>query len=351
MSIGTQPPETDMLIPLPPAGERWDPHTVHTYYFGFSVPEAAIGGVAYVRLQPGFPLVGGGVGIYQGTDNVRPLDVEHLNWWMTMPYPTLDGGTILRMDNGLSLEFVRPGEEVRLRYESRDGKTSFDLRQVGVTPLVARGSLMPALEGAMDPVHAPGGFEQFMHVTGELVVNGERHDVDCVNVRDRSWRQLRPEAQGIVDIPPLGWTPVCFPEAGLAFNAFSFEPPDTDPAWGGMYDVSAEGPFHQGAPYVVRDGVISRIVRVERNVLEYHPATFQAVRQEVVAVDEGGQELRFHGTAVASASLPMWHNIAFVDSVFRWEDDHGRVTHGSYQECWFDSYQRAIKGRAGRTSA
>ncbi|WP_040600198.1 DUF7064 domain-containing protein [Patulibacter medicamentivorans] len=342
----TQAPETDLLIPLPADGETWDPHTVHTHFLGFSVPEAQIGAVVYFRYQPAFPLLGGGVGIYQGTSNVRPLDVEHLNWWNTMPYSQFEDGR-LSAANGLTLEVVVPGEELRVRYESRDGRTSFDVTQLGVSPLVARGSLMPALEGGTDPAQLPGGSEQFMHVTGRLTLNGEHHDVDCVSIRDRSWRQLRPEGQGFVDMPPLGWTPLHFGD-DLALNAFSFEPPHTDPAWAGLFDVPVDGPFHQGHPYVIRNGEISPIARVERNVLEYHPQTFQAVRQELLTVEEDGRELRFEGRAVASASLPMWHNIAFVDSVFRWQDELGRVAHNSYQECWFDTYQREIKKRADR---
>jgi hypothetical protein len=343
-----QDPLTDLHLPVPAAGEEWDPHTVHTYYFGLSVPEAALGVVVYYRFQPAFPLVGGGVGIYRGTGNVRPLDVEHLNWWMTMPWPRWDGN-VLRTANGLELEVVRPGEEIAIRYASRDGRTSIDVVQRAVTPLTARGSLMPALEGGSDARRQPGGSEQFMHVTGTLVVDGERHDVDCFNVRDRSWCQTRPEAQGIVEIPPLGWTPICF-GPDLALNAFSMEPPDTDPAWTGLYDVPADGPFHQGAPYVVRGDEIRAVTSVRRDVLEYHPLTLQAARQVLEVRDEAGEEYRFEGSAIASASLPMWHNIAFVDSVFRWEDASGRTTHASYQECWFDRYQRARRATPAATA-
>ena len=40
MSIGTHPPETDLLLPVPESGEQWDTHLIHTHYFGFSIPEA-----------------------------------------------------------------------------------------------------------------------------------------------------------------------------------------------------------------------------------------------------------------------------------------------------------------------
>ena len=33
---------------------------------------------------------------------------------------------------------------------------------------------------------------------------------------------------------------------------------------------------------------------------------------------------------------------------YRWEDEQGRVTHCTYQEVWFDRYQRAVKARSRR---
>ena len=61
MPMPTQPPESDLILPLPGPGESWDHHTIHTHYFGFAVPEAAIGVFAYIRYQPTFPLSQGGI--------------------------------------------------------------------------------------------------------------------------------------------------------------------------------------------------------------------------------------------------------------------------------------------------
>lgn len=58
------------MLPLPGAGDAWDPHTVHTHYFGFSVPEAAIGAFLYVRYMPVYRQCHGGVAIFRGLDNV-----------------------------------------------------------------------------------------------------------------------------------------------------------------------------------------------------------------------------------------------------------------------------------------
>jgi len=45
------------------------------------------------------------------------------------------------------------------------------------------------------------------------------------------------------------------------------------------------------------------------------------------------------------AALPAWPNLTFRDSVYRWETEDGRVTHCTYQEIWFDKFQRAMKAK------
>jgi hypothetical protein len=345
--IATHPNETDLILPLPGQGETWDPHTIHTHYFGFSVPEAAIGAFLYVRYQPAFPLCQGGVAIFRGHDNVELLDMAHLNYEMTMPWPSIDGATITTA-NGLSIEFLEPGRVARITYDSGDG-TSVDVVQTAVTPLLARGHVMPGEEHASDPSLAPGGSEQFMHCTGTLVLDGETFAVDCFTPRDRSWRQTRVERRGAVPVPPVCWTPMYFGD-DLIFNQISIEAPDADPGWRGIYDVPSDRPTHHFA-WLHRDGETRAITRVRRQVLERHPATFAALRQEVEAEDEAGVVYRFAGSAIASASLPAWPNTSFHDSVYRWEDEQGRATHATCQEIWFDRYQRAIKSAARSASA
>jgi hypothetical protein len=84
---------------------------------------------------------------------------------------------------------------------------------------------------------------------------------------------------------------------------------------------------------------------VRRNVLERHPELFAATRQEIEAEDERGAVHRFNGQAIAMAAIPAWPNVTFRDSVFRWEDEQGRVAHATYQEIWFDAYEREMHSR------
>lgn len=350
MSLVTEAAETDLILPRPAAGESIHPYTVHTHYFGFTVPEAGIGAYLYARYMPAFGLSQGGPTIFRGMDNAALLDAAHHDYRATMPWPQVDGGRIT-FDSGYVIDVVTPGEAIELSYRSPDGAVSFQLEQRAVTPLVKRGHIVPGEDDHHDdPSRRHGGTEQFMRCTGELRLHGDRFDVDCFAVRDRSWNQVRTEEPGGArPSPPIGWSPAYFGE-DLAFNVTSFEARDTDPAWAAVYGEDEVPPDTPTSYYkwLVRDGELREIVDVRRDVLEYHPVLNVAVRQELELVEATGERHRFSGRALSATPMHSWPNIAFCDTVHRWEDERGRVTHCTYQEIWWDRYQRA--SRASRAS-
>ncbi len=341
-----QPGSTDLHLPSAEPGEVLDPYTVHTYYFGMTVPAAGIGVFTYLRAQPGFPLSQGGLVAFRGLDNVSLLDAEYHDYRATMPWPQVDGN-VIRTVGGLTITVEVPGEVLRVQYVSPDGTTSMDVVQRAISPLFARGHIVPGEEdhhGAAAAHRAPGGIEQFMHATGELVLRGERHAVDCLAVRDRSWMQIRTEAPGGAKrTPPIGWTPISFGE-DFSLNVTSVEHPDTDPAWMGLYELPEGAPLHYSG-WLSHKGELRGITAVRRNVLEYHPTQFAAVRQELEVTDDAGEVHTFTGEAIAMSAMHSWPNVAFHDSVYRWTDRNGRSTHCTYQEIWFDDYQRAMNAR------
>jgi hypothetical protein len=203
------------------------------------------------------------------------------------------------------------------------------------------------------PYH-PGGFEQFMHYTGEVVVNGAAHAVDSYDVRDRSWHQLRTERQDAVLAPPVCWTPMHFGADGedtLTLHHVGFEAPEHKPLWTEVYrDFPAEkiAPL-SGWLYSAKEDEALRVVRTRRHILEHHPVTFMPIRQELEVEDERGRVLSFHGEAQSAALLPAWPNTNMRGAVYRWTDESGRVCHSLTQELWFDRWHRAMAER--RTAA
>ena len=340
MVLAAHPGETDLLIPMPGTGEQWDPHRIHTHYFGFSVPEARIGAFLYIRYQPEFRSCHGGVCIFAGHDNVALTDIEHLDYQIAMPWPSVRGNTITTA-NGFGIEILDPGREIRLTYTSADGATSFDVVQRALTPLVARGHIMPGEELHHDALaQQAGGSEQFMHAVGELTLNGSTYRIDCHAPRDRSWNQVRDETY--VPTPPLGWTPMYF-GPDLSLSQISFEPLDTDPHWAGLYEVGDRPSHHFG--WIQRGDETRAIASVRRSVSDTHPRNFIPLRQDLIITDERGEGYQFHGETIASAPLPAWPNSLFYDSVIRWTDEAGRVTHATSQGIWMADYQRAMTAR------
>ena len=341
MKVSTQPPETDLILPTPD-GADWDGLTIHTHYFGFSIPQQALSAFIYLRAQPVYGLCSGGVCLFRGLDNQRPLDCEHIDYRNTMPWPTMTANSFTTQ-NGLRIEFTEPGSAVDVSYRSIERDVSFDLRLTAITSLLVRGHVMPGEERDSVRAAAPGGSEQFMHCTGTLTLGEANYSVDCYPIRDRSWRQVRTEAPN--DYPPVGWTPMCF-GPDLMFNQVGFEDPagDPPPIWKSHFTLPADGPLHYFG-YVVVDGEERQLTSVQRTVLERHPDIGGATRQVVVARDEVGVTHIFHGEALAMAHLPSWPNNTFIDSLYRWTDAVGRVAHCTYQETWYQRFQHVLKTR------
>jgi hypothetical protein len=327
-----------LVVPLPSPGDDWDPHTIHTHYFGIEIPEAEIGAFIYFRYMPYFPLCQGGPIIYRGMNNLTTTDAAFHDYEITMPWPQIEGNRIT-MANGLSVEFDEPGSHCRLEYASTDGRTRLDVEARAVTPLKARGHVVPGEETHTG--QNSGGTEQFMRYTGELVLHGERHEVDCVMPRDRSWRQVRSESRDANLHPPVSWTPIYFGE-DFAFNQVGIEAPDTHPAWEGLYEVPEGAPTHHFA-WISVGGEIREVTSVRREVTKVHPLLFAPLQMTIDADDETGEHHRFTGDAIAFCPIMMWPNISAFDSIFRWRDDDGRIAHGTVQTMHVEAFSHRMK--------
>jgi hypothetical protein len=342
--IGTQPPESDLWLPLPEPGDSWDLHTRHTHYFGFSVAEAELGGFIYIHYKPTLGVSAGGVYVFRGTDNVCPLDMEYVDYYVTQPWPQVSGQTI-KTAAGLEIDFVEPGTKARVAYSSGDGRCDFEMIQTAISPLLVRGHIMPGEEQHHDdPAREPGGSEQFMRVEGEISLNGETWTMDPYAIRDRSWSQVRGERRGGVGVPPMGWTPMCF-DGELMLNQNGWEAPDGNPSWRGLYDVPADAPTHNWGWIFEAGGAPKRITRVRREVQEFHPRLHAATRCTMEVEDEDATVRGFTGRAYAMSVMPAWPNVAGSIGVYRWEDEQGRTSDQTYQEVSFDRYFREMTRR------
>lgn len=283
--------------------------------------------------------------VFSGLDNVKPLDIDHCNYVNTMPYPEFSENHGMETKNGLRVEFTELGKTVRITYKSKDGTTHFDVTQEAATPLLVRGHVFPSEAEATDPQQMPGGSEQYMTCEGHLTLNDVKHPVKCVSIRDRSWRQVRTEDE--VPYPPVGWSPIYF-GPHLSFNQVGY---DATQVWDSEFSIDKKKPCHYFA-WVLVNGIQREVVKVKREITKWHPQLYSAVEQTIEAEDDQGAQYKFKGEAVAMAHLPSWPNSVFIDSVYKWTNDGtGEVAFCTYQEAWFASYQRLMKGKISAEGA
>lgn len=344
-----QPPETDLWLPRPGPEDVWDPGLLHTYYFGLSVPDERIGGYLYLLHRPTLGISQGGVVLWQGDEADDLLDVAYVDYETAMPWPRIDGG-VIESANGLRIAFEEPGERCRITYTSADGETTVDVVQTGITPLLGRGHCVPGEELIRSAGSAAGGSEQMMHVTGELRLRGRSYAVDCRNLRDRSWNQVRTESRrrlaALPASPPIAATVLSFAD-GLVGNIISIEDPGENPGWEGLYDVDPTKPTHLYG-WLFDHGEEREIARVSRVVSERHPLFHTAHEQELVVDLVDGEQLRFRGETTSMCRMPAWPNAAFRVGTARWTDEAGRNCDNTYTEMWLDDvYQRALTARPG----
>lgn len=103
---------------------------------------------------------------------------------------------VLASPTGATIEVVEPGMVYGLRYADR--------KRVEVD-LTFRGLERPVpLRHGTPPYPAASHYDQIGHVTGQVLLDGERIAVDCYAMRDRSWGVRTERGYGRVGYTWLG---------------------------------------------------------------------------------------------------------------------------------------------------
>jgi len=278
-----------------------DPHPLwtETTWWGFAVPERALGGMVYTLFRPNLGVATVVVNVWDGTA-VEPWrsPYSRSQWHLPMPKADLDDLEV----GMLGIRCVEPLSAYQLTYA--DGAAvAFDLRVEGV--------MAPHNVAATD---AFGHFDQLCHVTGEATVGGEALVVDCLAVRDRSW-YVRDDLRSMRSGYTYGAV-----DAGEHFLAY------TRPAEGD--DVDGGDVF---GGYLVRDGEKADLVSGTRRVhgrRRGHPDNV-----DIEAVDSLGRSLAARGRVTASLASQSTPGMFAWMSIADWTID-GRPGHGEDHDVW-----------------
>lgn len=243
-------PSVDSLHAHPHSDDPWWNESA---WFGFSIPERAINGFFYFWHRTNMDLVAAGVAVWDEAGAHRD-DCLHYHWFHFNPSPEGADMFDFSLSNGMSASLVEPLSAYQLNYESP--ACSLDLLFKGASPAfdVSFGN-DPQGMGSVD--FGNFHYEQFGHVTGTLVIDGEEMAVDGHHVRDRSWGVRRPFLPNM-----RGGLDMCWISEDLAFCTTMVTPeqPTLEPT----ADALAYG-------MLLVDGVMSRPTAGERRVTERGP--------------------------------------------------------------------------------
>jgi hypothetical protein len=286
-----------------------DRAAAETSYFGFNVPERDLNCVIHHRLHPASGLMSGGVILVRGeVENVAFADYIDYQAFMPMKRRDLD---CLAYPSGVRVQVVEPLEVVELSYAPPGGRLRFELVQEALMPAAGR----------------PGGgrFTQAMRTRGELVLDGERIEIDGHSTRERCWSAVRPEDDR--STMPLARASAAFgPDLALHFSARDSDCLERESlSWG----------------YVWRDGEMQPLeaawMRTSRGNDGAAPKGI-----EVRLLDASGETYEMTGETRARAPLNVWPNMLDQMCLMRYRLD-GRHCHGDFRDLQCNSFLRSTR--------
>lgn len=333
-----------------------DPYWVETTWWSFNVPERKIGGWLHAMYQTNRGAVTWRVFVWDPSG----ADVGRLAYYRIaentpMP-PEPDLCDITFPSGGFSVKVLRPMMDYRIAYADAAADFAVSLQHSGVHP---PRRYTPGEPPAMFSPH----YDQLGHVTGELVLRGERIPIDCYSIRDRTWGprggprkdpKRSPEDRGERVLHPGGpmWRQVerergrgriqyIFGHSGPRTGFLAFVRPQDG-------DAAGWSPLNHG--WLLKDGVFERLDKASSRMRNYRdPATGWSSHMDVALTDVAGRTMRAEGFTVSH----ICESGAGSTALMRWEFD-GEIGWGEDQDIWnrghfvkMMSALRSVKERDG----
>ncbi len=291
--------------------DRW--WETETAWFSFHVPETGLGGWFYNMFRPNIGTVAGGAWVWDSTTDL-PWEVPFSVNYTAMRLPPDADLRDIALPNGVTMKVLEPCTSYALGFDDPDRFVA-ELRFDAVMPpepLTAVGSTFGSAHH----------FDQFGRVHGHIVLHGERIEIDCIGMRDRTWGP-RPEHR-----PRQAAYVTGAADGEHAFLAVTNTRPDGDPIAYGFYR---------------RDGRTVSLVEGERRVLRDDVKGW-VQEIEIDATDAEGRRLRAVGRP-ASRIITNRHSFIDSNSLIHWDLD-GTDAWGEDQDMWpVHTYSAAQRAR------
>jgi hypothetical protein len=285
-----------------------------TSWWSFNVPGRSLGGWLYAQVRPHQNSTAGGAFVWDAESSL-PWELPFYAWFKHQRLPADLDLRHARLPCGVSIDQLEPATSYRLGYQFRE-ETDF-------TAELLFQALMPPFpyRAGAPPFSASSHYDQPGRVTGHIVLRGERVDVDCLSVRDRSWGP-RPEHWG-----REGRMSYAFGTADEHTGFLVFSHPEDDDPFTSRERATSGYLLLEGKPSRVLGGS-RRCVRDERDGM--------VRRIELDLRDQDGRAVTAVGESLSRMVL-LQHRITY-NSLLRWTitvAGHGSaVGYGEDQDLW-----------------
>lgn len=314
-----------------------DPFELETTWWSLNVPERRIGAWLHAGYHSNRHEVTWRVFVW----DPRGADPGRLAYYKIAPDvpmpPDPDLRDITFPAGGFSLKMLDPLMHYRVAYRDADASFAIELEHRSVHP---PHRFTPGQAPIMHNPH----LDQLGHVTGELVLHGERIAIDCHSVRDRTWgprgghhaQSRKPEhLRGEHRVAHPGgprWREIerergrgriqyIFGHTGARTGFLSFVRPQDG-------DAAGWSPLNVG--WLLKDGVFERLDRSRSRMRNFRdPNTGWSAHMEVELVDVAGRTMEAEGFALSH----MCEHASGANALMRWEYD-GQIGWGEDQDGW-----------------
>jgi hypothetical protein len=294
------------------------PEMTETWYWAFYDPQSLMHGFIHIWTHPNLHLCTGGIFVHFGHKREQ-LQAEVFDFRNFSRDEIFDAAGNIRLPNGLTVEFEKPMERMRIRYENVARDFRLDMTQTAVQPPIVRANNQH--------------FEQTMRAQGMAWYAGREYPFDVLTIRDRSWGERRPEDGHA--IPPYTWMNGAFSE-NFAFTIAGFDDPDRKPNWAGLYDIPAAQ--RTSDAWIFDHGKKLRLKAMSK-VTERAEDGLRPVRSIIDCETEEGTRYQFVGEVIANNPWHCWQNALCHCGLTRWTSPQfAEAGWGETQEVQWNDY-------------
>ena len=294
-------------------GQDW--WATETAWFSFHHPARRLGGWLYTLIRPNIGTVSGGAWVWDHRAHL-PWEALYTANYTALELPRDQNLDDCKLPNGVAVRVLEPCKRYALGYDDGE-RFQAQLEFNGVMP-------PEPLTAASSTFGSAHHFDQFGHVTGEIVLHGERIAIDCIGMRDRTWGR-RPE-----DRPRQAAYVTGAADANNGFLAVTHVRPEGDKVAYG---------------FLRRDGNTISLAEGERSV-ERDPQQGWITRITIAARDQAGREFVAVGEPMSRIILNR-HTFIDINSLIRW-DLNGVEAWGEDQDMWPIHRWARVRREAGQ---